>query len=47
MGVVVAAVLRQLVVLAGLDRSLLMAPLVYAGLAVGAALATWLLVFGQ
>lgn len=46
-GVVAALVARQLLKWAGLNRSLLLAPLVYVCLGVGAALITWLLLFGQ
>ncbi len=46
-GVVAALILRQLLTWAGLSRSLLLAPVVYVCLGIGAALTTWLLLFGQ
>lgn len=47
LGILTTAMVRQVLVMAGLERHLLLPPLTYAGMAVGAALLLWLLVYGQ
>ena len=46
-GVVATAVMRQLLVMADLESHLLLPPLTYAGMALGATLLIWLLWVGQ
>ena len=45
-GVVATAIIRQLLVVADLEGHLFLAPLTYAGMALGICLAAWLVVFG-
>ncbi len=46
-GAVATAVARQLLVLADLEAHLLLPPLTYAAMALGASLLVWLIWFGQ
>lgn len=46
-GMVATVIVRQLLVLADLESQLLLPPLTYAAMALGATLAIWLVWFGQ
>ena len=45
-GVIAAAIIRELLVVADLEGHLLVAPLTYVGMALGICLAAWLVLFG-